>query len=137
MEFIEHKGVVEKTEGDCITVKITSQSACAACHAKSACTISGSTDKFIDVYSSQKLEPGNEVMIIGTQGQGFKAAWLAYVLPVILVMATLIITYAVSGNEVLSGIMALAILIPYFLVLKRINDGLKRTFSFNIRLINE
>ena len=137
MEFIEHKGIVEKIEGSCITVKITSQSACASCHAKSACTISGSTDKFIDVYSSQKFEPGNEVMIMGTQGQGFKAAWLAYVLPAILVMATLIITYTVSGNEALSGIMALLILIPYFLVLKMRNNGLKRTFSFNIRLINE
>jgi len=137
MEFVEHKGIVEKIEGSCITVKITSQAACAGCHAKSACTISGSSDKFIDVYSSQRFEPGNEVMIIGTQKQGFKAAWLAYVLPVILVMATLIIIYFVSGNEALSGIMALAILIPYFLVLKMRDSGLKRTFSFNIRLINE
>ena len=137
MELIEHRGVVEKNDSNNITVKITSQSACASCHAKSACSVFGSTDKFIDVYSSLKVEPGDEVMVIGSQGQGLKAAWLAYILPVILILATLSITFTVSGNEVLSALLSLGILVLYFLFLKMFNNRLKKTFSFKIQLKNE
>ena len=137
MEFIEHKGIVETIKSGCITVKITSQFACASCHAKSACAAFGSTDKFIDVHSSLKVEPGDEVMVIGSQGQGLKAAWLAYMLPVILILVALSITFTVSGNEVLSALLSLGILVLYFLFLKMINSRLKKTFSFKIQLINE
>jgi sigma-E factor negative regulatory protein RseC len=76
-------------------------------------------------------------MIVGTHGQGFKATWLAYLLPGILVVAVLSITYFISDNEELSGILALVIIAPYFLILRTINDRLKKTFSFKIKLINE
>ena len=137
MGTVEHEGIVEKVSEDHVTVRITSESACAGCHAKSACTLSNSEDKMIDIYTKEKVSTGQKVMIVGTQGQAFKATWIAYLLPVILVVIVLAITNFLSKNEELSGILALAVIIPYFLILRTINDRLKKTFSFKIKLIKE
>jgi len=62
---------------------------------------------------------------------------LAYLMPVILVVAVLAVTMSVTGNEKIAAIMALAVLIPYFVILRFINDRLRKTFLFKIKPINE
>ena len=137
MESIEHEGVVEKVSEENVTVRITSQSACGECHAKPACTMAESKDKLIEIYTKEKVTHGQKVMVTITQKQGFTATWLAYLLPVILVVIVLSITYFISNNEELSGILALVVIVPYFIILRALNDKLKKTFSFKIKPINE
>jgi sigma-E factor negative regulatory protein RseC len=137
MKQIEHEAIVVESLNNHTTIRIVSQSACAACHAKSACTAADLQEKLIDVVSPESFIPGQQVMLIGNQELGLKAAWWAYVLPVILVLATLIISFAITQQENLSGLLALLILIPYFFIIKLANNQMQKTFSFQIKSINE
>ena len=137
MEIIEHEGIIEKIADKRVMVRITSLSACGLCHAKSMCSSSNSEDKMIDIFTKEKVEIGQKVVVLGSERQGFKAVCLAYLMPVILVVAVLAVTMSVTGNEKIAGIMSLAVLIPYFVILRFINDRLRKTFLFKIKPINE
>jgi len=137
MESIEHEGIVEKISEKNVIVRIASMSACGLCHAKSMCSMSETKDKMIDIFTKEKVEIGQKVMVVGSRGQGFKAAGLAYLLPVFIVVAVLSVSMTLTGNEIFSGIISLAALAPYFLILRNINNRLKKTFSFNLKPINE
>jgi sigma-E factor negative regulatory protein RseC len=137
MKQIEHEAIVVESLNNHTTVKIVSQSACASCHAKSACTAADLQEKLIDVVSPESFVPGQKVMLIGNQELGLQAAWWAYVLPVILVLATLIVSFAVTQHENLSGLLAILILIPYFIFIKLGNSYMRKTFLFQIKSINE
>ena len=81
-ESIEHPGIVEQVDGSKVRVRITQYSACAGCHAKSACTISDRKDKWIDVEdASGDYHTGEAVVIVGENSLGREAVLLAFVLP--------------------------------------------------------
>ncbi len=130
---IEHKGVVETSVSGKVRVRILSQSACASCHAKSACTAADQQEKIIDVVSDQNYAAGENVLLTGEKSMGLKAAWWAYILPVFLVIGTLIVSFALTANEGLSGVLALAIMVPYFLIIRFLNDKFIKTFTFTIK----
>jgi sigma-E factor negative regulatory protein RseC len=137
MKQVEHEGIVTESVNNRTTVQILSQSACAGCHAKSACTAADKQDKWVEVTTHKIFTPGQKVLLVGNQDLGLKAAWWAYVLPVVLVLSTLIVTFAVTQQENLSGALALLVLAPYFLILKLAESHMRRTFSFKIKSFNE
>lgn len=130
---IEHEGIVEQADGDRVKVRILSASACAACHAKGACTAADLQEKYIDASCDDTYSPGDRVLLIGETKLGLKAAWWAYILPLFIMLVTLIITHAFTQNEPLSGLMSLGILIPYYLVIKLFYSKFLKTFSFTIK----
>jgi sigma-E factor negative regulatory protein RseC len=134
MKTIEHEGIVKWVEGNHVKVQIVSMSACASCHANGACSAADMQDKEVDVISEKgTFEPGQQVVIIGSRTQGLKATWWAYVLPLVLVVATLAVTYTYSGNENLAGALALLVLVPYFFVIYLAGKAMKKTFSFSVK----
>jgi len=137
MKQIEHEGIVIQSLNNQTTVRIVSQSACASCHAKSACTAADLQEKLIEVESNETYSPGQQVMLIGNQELGLKAAWWAYVLPVALVLITLILSFAITQSENVSGLLALLVLVPYFIIIKLAGSILKKKFAFRIKSINE
>ena len=118
-------------------VRITSLTACAGCHVKSACNMANSNDKIIEIYATEKVVSGQKVMIIGSQTQGYQAVLLAYVVPVVIIITILAVTVSITGKEGIAGILSILFLIPYFLFLRTFNDKLKKTFSFKIEPIND
>lgn len=137
MKQIEHEGIVVRSLNNKTTVQIVSQSACASCHAKSACNASDLQEKLIDVVAEESFTPGQHVMLIANHKLGLKATWWAYVLPVILVISTLIISFAVTKKENLSGLLALLVLVPYFIIIKLADSHMRKKFAFTINSINE
>lgn len=137
MKQIEHEGIVIQSLNNQTTVRIVSQSACASCHAKSACTAADLQEKLIEVETNETYSPGQQVMLIGNQELGLKAAWWAYVLPVALVLITLILSFAITQSENVSGLLALLVLVPYFIIIKLAGSILKKKFAFRIKSINE
>ena len=134
IDYIEHEGIVEEINPQHIKVRIVNESACASCHAKGACTTADLQDKLIDVYQSiSNLSVGQKVMLLGKKSLAPKAVLLAYVFPLILILATLIIAFYATNNELLAGVLSLAILIPYFAIIYFLKDKLERTFSFSIK----
>jgi sigma-E factor negative regulatory protein RseC len=130
---IEHEGIVEQASGDHVKVRILSQSACASCHAKGACSVADLQEKLIDATCDRQYSPGDKVILIGQSKLGLHAVWWAYILPLILMLLTLILTYTITNNENLSGLLALGILIPYYLTVRLFNNKFVKTFSFTIK----
>lgn len=137
MQKIEHQGIVDEVSDTGIKVKITSLSACASCHAKGACSVSDMQEKEVHVAPTGHFKPGDQVMVIGSSSQGLQAAWWAYILPVVLIIAALSITYSLSHNESLAGIVSLLVLIPYYLIIKGADKAMRKRFQFTIQSINE
>jgi sigma-E factor negative regulatory protein RseC len=130
---ISHKGIIKEFSKKGIIVGIIAESACATCHAKGACSASDMTEKEIEIdHDEGEFQVGQHVVVTGKTSQGFKALFLAYLLPFILVMAVLIVSSNFTGNEGLSGLLSLGILIPYYLILYLFRNRLKRSFDFEI-----
>ncbi|PKQ65455.1 hypothetical protein BZG02_00155 [Labilibaculum filiforme] len=133
---IDHEGTILEIKDSKITVGIINVSACAACHAKGACTMSDMQEKSIDVIDySNKFTIGEKVNLSYRESLGWLAMFIAYVLPFILVVLALIIATAFTNNELISGISALAILLPYYIILSFFKGRFKKTFSFTIEKI--
>ena len=133
-DIIKHRGIVEKIDGSHIVVRIVQTSACSACSAKGLCNASESKEKQIDVYEVDPVyRIGEEVILCGTTSMGMKAVFLAFGIPVFLLMAALFVTMRVTdGDALLSAIVALVAVVPYYAVLYLMKDKMNKTFSFVI-----
>ena len=133
-DIIKHRGIVEKIEGSHVVVRIVQTSACSACSAKGLCNASESKEKQIDVYEvNPSYRIGEEVMLCGSTSMGMRAVLLAFGIPVLLLLAALFITMRVTdGDALLSSIVALLAVIPYYLVIYLMKDKMNKTFSFVI-----
>jgi len=135
-QLIEHNGIIKDIQNNLIQVLITRQSACSDCDAKGACTVSDHQEKIIDIESSDlSFRIGENVVLTGRQSIGFYAVLLAFVLPFILVLITLIILHSFIINEAISGIVALLVLVPYYVILSLFNKRIKANFKFEIRKV--
>ena len=133
-DIIKHRGIVEKIEGSHVVVRIVQTSACSACSAKGLCNASESKEKQIDVYEvNPSYRIGEEVVLCGSTSMGMRAVLLAFGIPVLLLQAALFVTMRVTdGDALLSSIVALLAVIPYYLVIYLMKDKLNKTFSFVI-----
>lgn len=134
-KIVTHKGKVIHLEGLDVRVMIESMSACAACHAKGMCTLSDKEDKIIDIRVSAdraaKLNVGDEVVVAVSQQRGMQAVLLAYILPAILVVLSLILLLKLLP-EPLAILSALAVLGGYYYVLYLFRNKLNAKFIMSI-----
>ncbi|MBQ3635618.1 MAG: SoxR reducing system RseC family protein [Bacteroidales bacterium] len=132
---IEHNGRVVSQEGDCAEVEIVSTSACGSCQAAKLCNAAESKRKLVKTYlvPGQTVALGEEVTIVGEESMGLKAAVLAYVVPLILMLVTLLISHAFSLSDLIGGIAALVVAGIYFVVLRSFRSRLDKTFQFRIK----
>lgn len=136
---IKHLGIVENINGPCVQVRIQQTSACSSCSVKSHCNASETKEKLIDVYNRNHLrcQIGDRVWITGATSMGMKAVWLAFVLPFVILLLVLFVTMKLTGdNEAVSALAALAMLIPYYLIIYIYRKKLSRTFMFTLETIN-
>lgn len=131
---IKHQGIVENINGSHLSVRIIQTSACSACSVNSHCSSAESKEKVIDIIDySASYQVGDRVMIVGETSMGMMAVGLAFVLPFILLIASLFILMAVLDNELYASLLALAVLIPYYYILWFNRTRLKQQFSFTIK----
>lgn len=133
-ETISHEGIVTKITDDELEIKIVSQSACAACHAKSACGMGEQAEKILTVPrpKDQNFSLMQKVNVTMAIGQGNKAAVLAYLIPIVLLLAVLFICLGVGLNEGLSALISIVVLIPYYTILYLQRDKLRKRFEYRI-----
>ena len=134
MQQIEHSGIVQHIEGNKAQILIIQQSACSACHAKSACTMSDQQEKVVEVLvDDHSIHEGDEVIVYGSSSIGLQAVLIAFVLPLLLVFLLLFILSIYLKNEAVAGLIALSVLIPYYLILSLFDKKLKNKFEFHIK----
>lgn len=131
---IKHRGVIVKVDGSHIVVRIVQTSACSACSAKGLCNASESKEKQIDVYEvNPSYQIGEEVVLSGSTSMGMRAVFWAFGIPIFLLLVALFVTMRVTeGNALLSSMVALLAIVPYYLVLYLMKDKMTKTFSFVI-----
>jgi sigma-E factor negative regulatory protein RseC len=134
---IEQRGIVESADKDIVSVKISQVSACSDCHSKSSCLIFGTGEKTVKVHeSSGEFHPGDRVGVTITQTTGNKAVFLGYFIPFLLVILTLVVFTLLHFSEWQAGLLALSILIPYYLLLYFSRTRLRKTFSFTLKKLD-
>lgn len=129
------EGIVRVVDGDDISVEIIVSSACSGCHAKSICIPSDRRQEIITVKNTRDEEyrVGETVELLLENAAGNKAVMLAYVLPLIVLLALLFGCYALTQKELLSvGIGVLGVIV-YYLVLKSFSKDVEKKMVFGIR----
>ena len=137
-ELIEHSGVVERTEGDTVYVRITSRSACGSCKVRQACGLAEAQDKIVTVATPGAAEyaAGDAVTVGVRRGAGMRAVVLAYVGALAVLMAVLAAAIAGMGwSEGAGALAAIAGVGVYYFVLWLFRTKIEHTIQFTITKI--
>ena len=132
---ISHEGRVIAIDQGCISVEFINKSACASCHAKSVCMASDEKIKVIQVENSMEYADynvGDIVNILLRKKMGFKAVWLFYVIPLLILMVLLLSLSALKTNELIIGAVIVALLSSYYFVIYLCRDKVSKDFVFAI-----
>ncbi|MBE6229567.1 MAG: S1 RNA-binding domain-containing protein [Bacteroidales bacterium] len=131
---IDHEGVVTQITPTEIYVEILNKSMCAACHAKSACTMSDMSIKRIKIYrtSNEVYHVGEEVLVVMKKTLGLRAVWISYVIPLIILMILLLSLPYLNFSELGAGLMAVLGVSLYYVGVFLFRDRLAKEFTFAI-----
>ncbi len=135
VSVITHPGIVERVEGQTVVVRIESQAACGHCQAKSHCGMVESADKLVEVEHPQawQFAPGTPVKESLKQSLGYKALFLGYILPFLIMLTVLFAVALTTGKEALAALVAVVLMVPYYALLYRFRHKLRKTFHFQVQ----
>ena len=135
---IRHAGKVLSVTSVQTKVEISAQTACAACQAKAVCGASSGESRIITVRRQDdgSVKPGDEVNVLIRQGQGFKAVFIAYLIPLFILLVLLLTLHMFFENELVTGLGAIGFVALYYLVLAQFRDRLNSGFVFTVEKIN-
>lgn len=135
-DCVEQKGIVIKKQEDKVIVKIEQKSTCSSCHARGACTSLDKKDKEIEIKTqdTQNYNIGDEVIITISTKLGMKAVFIAFVLPLILLVIALFLSIKLfSLTQSLSALVSLLVVAAYYFFLYKQNLFLSKEFNFLIK----
>jgi len=134
-----HQGTVKEIKENILYVEIERLAACASCHAKSVCFAFTQKDQIISVPTNEPelFRVGEAVQLTLKQSLGAKAVVIAYLFPFLVLAIGLFVTYYFTKNELLSIGVSFAATALYFLFIKKMDNKLKKEFSFFASKINE
>ena len=134
-EEVSHTGRVVSMTPQKTTVAITSQAACSSCHAAGLCGMSEYTEKAVEVptdpYASYGV--GDEVEVVLKASMGMKAVYLAYVLPLAILLAVILGLIALGVGEVVAGLSGIGAVGLYYLLLWLCRGRLQDEYIFAIK----
>lgn len=131
---ITHKGRIVEVTPVFTTVEIISESACSACHAKSLCGLGESVKKEIQVPTRgwDNYAPGDEVTVALKATMGHKAVWVAYMIPLVILLAVLLVLSGLGVSELTAGLSAIGAVAVYYILIRIFRDRLRNEYIFNI-----
>lgn len=131
--MIKHDGIVIAVNGDgTVRVRIVQTSACASCKAKAMCASAESVEKEIDAVSDGLLAIGDEAEVLVAEKIGWKAIFLAYILPFVVLLGSVLVLNKFMKEE-LAGTIALCAMGVYYIVLGFFKNKIQKGFSFTAR----
>lgn len=131
---ITHDGIIRHISEEIISVMIVSKASCASCQVKGACSASDMEEKNVDVKRSMHhhYKVGDKVIVMMDQSLGTWAVMYGYVFPFLVLLFGLILFTQILDSEGLAGLLALLLLVPYYLVLYLSRKRMDRKFQFRI-----
>jgi hypothetical protein len=97
--------------------------------------LSDKKEKDIDINTvdTDAYRCGDRVTVSMAATLGKKAVLLSAIYPFCCLFLILLLALYLTGNEILSGIIALASLIPYYIILYLFRNKIKKEFVFTLR----
>lgn len=131
-DYITHAGIVSKISSDNIEISLEGNFHCEACNAKTACGVSESTAKIVEIDKDERsFEINESVNVIMQKSLGLKAVFWGYIFPFILLFSVLMIA-STFLEEWVAGLLSLFILLPYYLLLYFNKKLLKKAFTISV-----
>ncbi len=95
-------------------------------------------EKIIDINDyTGDYSINQQVVIEGKESIGYRAVWWAFVLPLLILVAMLVLAATVwNMAEIPSALLSMAALAPYYLMLYFLRDKMQKTFRFTIKKEN-
>ena len=136
-ERIEHEVTVIAVDKDYISVEILNKSACAACHAKGVCGASEQSVKVVEVAQdittlACDFQVGERVNVVMSSSMGVTAIWLCYVVPLIVLMASILILSKCGVGELAVGLVSLGVVAVYYFGVYLFRNKISKIFTFSI-----
>ncbi len=127
-----HSGTVSRISGESVYVSLDPNIHCDSCRAKSGCGISESRTKEIEITNpDDSFKMNEQVEVVINKALGLKAVFWAYVFPFILVTIVLVIA-SFFLSEWQAGLLALGILVPYYVLLHYTKSIFKQNFKVSV-----
>lgn len=131
---IEHEGTVIRVTDREVVVAIENHSACAECHAKGMCNISGSKVKEITAEKTNfPVSVGDKVAVTATTGDAMLSVLLAYILPSVLIVGILAVLLLSGGSELSAATGAILTAAAYYFILYLCRNKLERKIKFKLK----
>ena len=132
---ISHTGKIIKMTPQTTTVAILQHSACGQCHAAGLCGMADLAEKTVEVatdpYATYNV--GDEVEVLLKATMGMKAVWLAYCIPLVILLAVVLGLMGLGAGEVVTGVAGLAAVGLYYLGLWLLREKLQNEYIFTIK----
>ncbi len=131
---VRYHGVVKEVSDGHLQVGIVKSSACGGCTIKGHCNSAEAKERMVDVDdpSAYLYHEGQDVWIVGSSSIGWKALGYGILLPFAMVFVSLFVFSALLKNDLWSALCALAMLIPYYIIMYNSREKLKKQLSFAV-----
>ncbi len=129
------QGTVVSSGRSSVIVRITAQSACVACHAKEVCSPGDMEAKIIEAHSENPHDyhSGQKVNVMIKDSAGWLAVVFGYVAPFVVLFVALFVFINLTGSEGLGALIAIMLLMPYYLILYLFRGRLKKQIRFEVK----
>jgi sigma-E factor negative regulatory protein RseC len=133
------QGTIKEIKENLLFVEIERSAACASCHAKGACLASQRKSEIVPIYTEEPnaYQVEELVSVKIKRSMGTKAVLIAYLFPFLVLALGLFLTYYLTKNELLSIGVSFVATALYFLIIKKIDNKLKKHFIFSVSKIIE
>ena len=134
---IEYKGTVALVGRNFVRVDIEVMEACGSCSSRKACAMGQGTTREIMVYTddAQNYSVGEVVNVSARQSMGVMAVLLCYVVPLVVLVATLAVAISLGLSEGIAAVIALCTTALYYAVLALLHKHISRKVVFTINKI--
>lgn len=130
---IRQSATVVRVDTTEIEVEVCRPEACAVCKAKSVCSEGGGEGKRMTlVNDGQGYQVGEQIQLVMRRSAGLKAVVIAYLVPVVLVVAALLTFQATTLNETTAALLTLGILVLYFVVIRLLRGRINNQLTIEI-----
>ena len=117
------------------TVEIISEAACASCHAKGLCGLGEQQVKQVEVRTSawNPHQIGDEVEVVLKKSMGYKAVFIAYGLPLVVLFVALMVLNSLGVGELYAGLGAIGAVIICYFVIFLFRNKISKDYSFFLK----
>ena len=116
------------------TVAILQHGACSQCHAAGLCGMADIAEKAVEVptdpYAGYGV--GDEVDVVLKASMGMKAVWLAYFIPLLILLAVILGLIGLGMSEVPAALAGIGAIAVYYFLLWLFRDKLRNEYIFTI-----